>query len=68
MGAILSSRLAKSILTVLTVDQVIYWTDSENAYYWVRNQSREFKPFVSNWNGKFSAQQVLNNGTMSQEP
>ena len=42
MGAILSSRLAKSILTVLTVDRVIYWTDSENVYYWVRNQSREF--------------------------
>ena len=48
MGAILSSRLAKSILTVLTVDRVIYWTDSENVYYWVRNQSREFKPFVAN--------------------
>ncbi len=48
MGAILSSRLAKSVLTVLTVDRMIYWTDSENVYYWVRNQSREFKPFVAN--------------------
>ncbi len=48
MGAILSSRLAKSILNVLTVDRVIYWTDSENVYYWVRNQSRELKPFVAN--------------------
>jgi hypothetical protein len=45
MGAVLSSRLAASILTV---DRVIYWTDSENVYYWVRNQSREFKPFVAN--------------------
>ena len=48
MGAVLSSRLAASILNVLTVDRVIYWTDSENVYYWVRNQSREFKPFVAN--------------------
>ena len=28
--------------------KVSYWTDSENVYYWVRNQSREFKPFVAN--------------------
>jgi hypothetical protein len=48
MGAVLSSRLAASILNVLTVDRVVYWTDSENVYYWVRNQSREFKPFVAN--------------------
>ena len=48
MGAVLSSRLARSVLNVLTVDRVIYWTDSENVYYWVRNQSREFKPFVAN--------------------
>ena len=30
------------------MDRVIYWTDSENVYYWVRNQSREFIPFVAN--------------------
>ena len=45
MGAVLSSRLARSILNVLTVARVIYWTDSENVYYWVRNQSCEFRPF-----------------------
>ena len=48
MGAVLSSRLAQGILNVLTVDQVIYRTDSENVYYWVCNQSCEFKPFVAN--------------------
>ncbi|CAB4002997.1 Hypothetical predicted protein [Paramuricea clavata] len=48
MGAILSSRLAQSLLKVLTVDRVIFWTDSENVWYWVRNHSRQFKRFVAN--------------------
>ena len=30
------------------MDRVTFWTDSENVWYWVRNQSREFKPFVAN--------------------
>ena len=48
MGAVLSSRLAQNILKAITVDRTIFWTDSENVWYWVRNQSREFKPFVAN--------------------
>lgn len=48
MGAVLSSRLAQNILKVISVDRTIFWTDSENVWYWVRNQSREFKPFVVN--------------------
>lgn len=48
MGAVLSSRLAQNILKVITVDRIVFWTDSENVWYWVRNQSREFKPFVAN--------------------
>ena len=48
MGAVLSSRLAQTILKVITADRTIFWTDSENVWYWVRNQSREFKPFVAN--------------------
>ena len=48
MGAILSARLSQTILHVLTVDRVLFWTDSENVWHWVRNQSREFKPFVAN--------------------
>ena len=48
MGAVLSSRLAQSIQKVITVNRTIFWTDSENVWYWVRNQSREFKPFVAN--------------------
>ena len=48
MGAVLSSRLAQNILKVITAARTIFWTDSENVWYWVRNQSREFKPFVAN--------------------
>ena len=48
MGAVLSSRLAQNILKVIAVDRTIFWTDSENVCYCVRNQSREFKPFVAN--------------------
>ena len=35
-------------LKVITVDRTTFWTDSENVWYWVSNQSREFKPFVAN--------------------
>ena len=48
MGAILSRRLVQSLLKVPTVDRVIFWTDSENVWYWLRNHSRQFKPFVTN--------------------
>lgn len=52
MGAVLSTRLAQNVLKVISVDRVVFWTDSENVWYWVRNQSREFKPFVANRIGK----------------
>lgn len=48
MGALLSSGHAQSILKVLTVDRTIYWTDSENVWFWVRRQTREFNHFVAN--------------------
>lgn len=48
MGAILSSCLSQSILKVLMVDRAIFWTDSDNVWYWVRSQSLEFKPFFAN--------------------
>ena len=32
----------------LAVDQVIFWTDSENVWFWVRNHNWKFKPFVAN--------------------
>ena len=48
MGAVLSTRVAQNIRKVITVDRTTFWTDSENVWYWLRNQSREFKPFVAN--------------------
>lgn len=48
MGAVLSSCLAQNILKVIPEDRTIFWTDSENVWYWVRNQCREFKPFIAN--------------------
>lgn len=48
MGAVLSTRLAANIGKTVTVDRTVFWTDSTNVLHWVRNQSREFKPFVAN--------------------
>ena len=48
MGAVLATRLAKNLVKVLTVESVTFWVDSTNVLYWVRNQSRNFKPFVAN--------------------
>ena len=48
MGAVLSSLLAQNILKVITVDRITFWTDSENVWYWLRNQRCKFKPFVAN--------------------
>ena len=33
---------------MIIVDRTIFWNDSENVWYWVRNQSRGFKPFFAN--------------------
>jgi len=48
MGAVISTRLANCIMKSLYADKVIFWTDSMNVVYWVRNQSRNFKPFIAN--------------------
>ena len=48
MGAVISARLANTILQSIEVNKAIYCTDSTNVLYWVRNQSRNFKTFVAN--------------------
>ena len=48
MGAVIATRLAKSINKILEVERTIFWSDSTNVLYWIRNESREFKPFVAN--------------------
>ena len=51
MGPLLSSRLTQSILKVLIIDRVVFWTDPENVRHWVRKQCSDFKPSVANWIG-----------------
>ena len=48
MGAVISTRLANTILKSITVSHVVFWTDSTNVLYWVKNRSRKFKTFVVN--------------------
>ena len=55
MGAFLSTRVAKAIVQVLSVATTTFWTDSTNVLFWVRNQSRNFKPFVANRVGEIQA-------------
>ena len=48
-AAVLASRLYKTITEEcrLQFERVIFFTDSMIVLTWIRNQSREFKPFVS---------------------
>jgi hypothetical protein len=50
MAAVLGTRLARIIAKVLSIpiDQHRFWTDSTDVLFWVRNQSRQFKPFITN--------------------
>ncbi|XP_070560349.1 uncharacterized protein [Ptychodera flava] len=50
MGAIVGLRLKETISEVLGImlNQVVFWSDSMNVLWWIRNQSRKFKPFVAN--------------------
>ncbi|XP_044170817.1 uncharacterized protein LOC122955031 [Acropora millepora] len=52
MCTIPSSRLAQNILKMISVNRITVWTDSQNVWHWVRNQSREFKPSIANRIGK----------------
>lgn len=48
MSTVLSRHRAQSILKVFTVDQTVLWTDTENAWFWVKSQCHEFKPIIAN--------------------
>ena len=48
MGAVISTRLANTVLKSITVSHVVFWTDSTNVLYWVKNRSHKFKTFVVN--------------------
>jgi hypothetical protein len=50
MAAVLGVRLAEVVAASMEIDinQVHLWSDSENVLWWLRRQSRIFKPFVAN--------------------
>ena len=49
MGAVVALRLATVVASSLGMDlhQVHFWSDSMNVLHWIRNSSRQFKPFVA---------------------
>ena len=49
LGALIGTRLTKQVCTALKVSshEVTYWVDSVNVGYWIRGQSREYKPFIA---------------------
>jgi len=54
MGALIGLRLANQVCSALKIpsSNVTYWVDSLNVGFWIRGQSREYKPFVAHRIGK----------------
>ena len=50
VAAVIGVRLSKFVGSSLDmlVKEHVFWSDSENIIYWLRNESRHFKPFVAN--------------------
>lgn len=49
MGALIGLRLTRQVCPMIDIemDSVTYWVDSLNVGFWIRGQSREYKPFVA---------------------
>lgn len=58
MGAVIGLRLSKQVCSALNVEEssVTYWVDSLNVGFWIRGQSREYKPFVAHRVGEIHDQ------------
>ena len=54
MGALISVQLADQVCSALEIpsSNVTCWVDSLNVGYWIRGQSREYKPFVAHCVGE----------------
>ena len=50
VAAVIGVRLSKFVGSSLDmmVKEHIFWSDSKNVIYWLRNESRHFKSFVAN--------------------
>ncbi|XP_023937546.1 uncharacterized protein LOC112045551 [Bicyclus anynana] len=55
-AALIGARLAKTIVEEhrLTVDRVVYWSDSKTALQWIRNGARRYTPFVAHRLGEIA--------------
>ena len=49
LGALIGTRLTMQICSALKISthEVTYWVNSVNVGYWIRGQSREYKPFIA---------------------
>jgi len=54
LGALIGARLTMQICSALKISthEVTYCVDSVNMGYWIRSQSREYKPFVAHQVGE----------------
>ena len=50
MGAVLGLKLTEEILKALNIplNQALFWSESSDVLWWLRNPGRRFKPFVAN--------------------
>ena len=64
MGALIGLRLAGQVCSALDVPSsfVTYWVDSLNVGFWIRGQSREYKPFAAHRVGEIHDKSNPTNG------
>ena len=57
LGAVIGLKMAVKITESMDADikKVIFWSDSMNVLWWIRNQSRKLKPFVANRIGQIQS-------------
>ena len=57
MAAVTGAKLSETIDDTLGIQrhERVFWSDSMDTLYWIRGQSRRFKPFVSNRVGEIQA-------------
>ena len=50
-------KIVQTVGPVLSIDKRkwVFWFDSMDVLYWIRRQSRKFKPFVANLVGEIMA-------------
>ena len=66
MGALIGLRLANQVCSALKVpsSNVTYWVDRLNVGFWIRGQSRVYKPFVAHRMGEIHEKSNLTNGVV----